>query len=160
VHLDSAAILRPGAPPSLDEIRASVPETWSPALGHLAESLAEAGIVAGVFGSFAWQYRAQGTRAYVTATSDIDLLFTVPDGAGLDRLFRILERHHAHFPVLRIDGEIWLPDGGAVAWRELAAHSDEGRPQARQDKILVKSLDRLDLRCRDTVLSQFRRSAA
>lgn len=75
-----------------------------------------------VFGSVAWQ--AMTGLPYLRATSDLDLLCP----AGDDPL--PLADALAALPALpRLDGEIALPDGRAVAWRELAR---------RPDTVLVK----------------------
>ena len=67
--------------------------------------------------------------------SDIDLLWTAGSLDDVARGLAMLgawEAQHA----LRADGELLLPDGDAVAWRELT------RPV---DRVLVKHQDRVSL---------------
>ena len=53
--------------------------------------------------------------------------------------------HGAQAP-MRLDGEILLPDGGGVNWRELSA-------AAPGDSVLVKHRDRLALRKATDILT-------
>ncbi len=93
---------------ALDDAAAAAPERWRTPLNLLANSLPLR-----AYGSLAMQ--ALTGQAYVTATSDIDVLFFPTDidtlGAGL----ALLERHTA---VLPLDGEIVFPTGAAVSWKE------------------------------------------
>jgi phosphoribosyl-dephospho-CoA transferase len=50
------------------------------------------------------------------------------------------ESRHPH----RLDGELCLPDGGAVNWRELAGRSRQ---------VLVKRLDGAAMEARDTLFA-------
>jgi phosphoribosyl-dephospho-CoA transferase len=67
-----------------------------------------------VHGSYGWQRTT--SLEYVTRQSDIDLHLSVSDAAIADRVARCLEEFCWDGP--RIDGELRLPGGGAVAWRE------------------------------------------
>ena len=70
-----------------------------------------------VFGSLAWQYLTG--EPYVSDRSDVDLLWRPSDIGELRQGMEMLLDWEGRFG-LRVDGEIELPDGTAVAWRELA----------------------------------------
>jgi phosphoribosyl-dephospho-CoA transferase len=66
---------------------------------------------------------------YLTPASDVDLLVRPRDAVELRSALALLAASGpAGAP--RLDGEVQLPDGRGVAWRELAA---------RPDRVLVKS---------------------
>lgn len=94
-----------------------------------------------VFGAFAWQ--ALTGLAYVHAHSDIDLLWQVHTPSVAERLVQRLQAWEGRSGK-RVDGELCLPDGAAVNWREYAG-------SARQ--VLVKRLDGAMLEPRDSVFS-------
>jgi phosphoribosyl-dephospho-CoA transferase len=128
------------APPALSELLAAgdavVPQAWQESL-HDLQSLAPAR----VFGAFAWQWLT--ALPYVHERSDIDLLWQVADAAQAEALIAQLlawESRHPH----RLDGELCLPDGGAVNWRELAGRSRQ---------VLVKRLDGAALEARDALFA-------
>ncbi len=70
-----------------------------------------------VFGALLWQHLTG--LPYLTARSDLDLLWNVSDEAAAAPLLRALLRLDAAGPI-RLDGELVLPDGAGVNWRELA----------------------------------------
>ncbi|MEN6647075.1 malonate decarboxylase holo-[acyl-carrier-protein] synthase [Stenotrophomonas hibiscicola] len=111
-------------PPALDAVLTrGVPTDWQRAL-HALASVAPAR----VFGAFAWQHLSG--LPYVHACSDIDLLWQVESLTQADALAaRLNAWEHAH--ARRVDGELCLPDGGAVNWREFAGDSRQ---------VLVKRL--------------------
>lgn len=128
------------APPALSELLAAgdagVPQPWHESL-HDLQALAPAR----VFGAFAWQWLT--ALPYVHGRSDIDLLWQVTDAAQAEALIAQLlawETRHPH----RLDGELCLPDGGAVNWRELAGRSRQ---------VLVKRLDGAALEARDALFA-------
>lgn len=91
---------------------------WRPALDVLAAS-----VPLRAYGSLAMQ--AITGQAYLTPSSDIDLLF-FPAAANALRAGLALLEHHA--AVLPLDGEIVFPSGAAVAWKEwLNASRNEAR---------------------------------
>jgi phosphoribosyl-dephospho-CoA transferase len=67
------------------------------------------------FGSLAWQYLTG--LEYISATSDLDLLWRVADAARATALSRQIEVVAEHAPVC-IDGELIAPSADAVQWRE------------------------------------------
>jgi phosphoribosyl-dephospho-CoA transferase len=82
-----------------------------------------------VFGSVAMQ--ALTGLQYVTATSDVDVLFEPASRAALEDGLALLSRHAA---VLPLDGEIVFPGGAAVSWKEWRM------AMAHPAKVLVKDL--------------------
>lgn len=101
--------------PTLAEVVPVAPAAWREPLSALDRALREIGVVARIFGSLAWEYR--GGLSFVRRTSDLDLLLEPDTGERAERLLDILSGCPA---TPRLDGEIVLPDGWAVAWRELA----------------------------------------
>jgi len=132
-----AIALPPGAvavlPPLLlrDAARAA-PRAWQGAVAALLELGQAVETTPRVFGALLWE-QATGLP-YLTAGSDLDLIWPVPDRRFLDRVVGGLLRLDADGPV-RLDGEILLPDGRAVQWREIA----EARGPSAD--VLVKSVD-------------------
>lgn len=104
-----------------DALRAA-PQHWRPALDVLADSLPLQ-----AYGSLAMQ--AITGQAYLTPSSDIDLLFFPADAKALHAGLALLEQYAATLP---LDGEIVFPSGAAVAWKEWLV---AGRNEAR---VLVK----------------------
>jgi phosphoribosyl-dephospho-CoA transferase len=115
-------VARRRAPLALADALHAAPERWRPALGALAH-----GMPLRAYGSLAMQ--AITGEAYLTAASDIDLLFYPADAQALRAGLALLEQHAA---VLPLDGEIVFPPGSAVAWKEWIG---AGRNAAR---VLVK----------------------
>ncbi|WP_426175379.1 malonate decarboxylase holo-[acyl-carrier-protein] synthase [Massilia sp. TWR1-2-2] len=93
---------------ALDDAAAAAPPRWRQALNVLADSMPLR-----AYGSLAMQ--AATGLAYLTATSDIDLLFFPTDGNALRAGLALLERYAA---VLPLDGEMVFPSGAAVSWKE------------------------------------------
>jgi phosphoribosyl-dephospho-CoA transferase len=113
-------------------------------LAALASGAANEGIVLRVYGSLALQVLTG--QAYLTASSDIDLLVRPRDAAGLDAALALLGKHAQRLP---LDGEIVFPGGRAVAWKEWAA-ACAGAPGSR---VLVKEMTRVSLVTTDTLLA-------
>jgi len=125
-----AAALTPMAAPTLRDAAPCAPAAWQPALDALIVLGEEHGLVPRPFGALLWQ--AVTGLTYLAPTSDLDLLWPGPVPrtllAGLARL-------DAEAP-MRLDGEILLPDGGGVQWRELYEAPEGG-------SVLVKHRDRV-----------------
>ncbi|WP_282298278.1 malonate decarboxylase holo-[acyl-carrier-protein] synthase [Stenotrophomonas sp. PS02289] len=100
-----------------------------------------------VFGAFAWQLLTG--LDYVHPRSDIDLLWRIDDRDSADHLVARLQAWEGTF-ARRVDGELCLPDGGAVNWREYAS-------DARQ--VLVKRVDGAMLAHRDDLFHRMEVSA-
>lgn len=95
----------------------------------LADRLAALGVAPRVYGSHGWQ--AITGLAYLRDSSDLDLWLPVRDAAQADAAAALLDDADWRGP--RLDGEIGLPDGAAVAWREWRQWRD-----GRVDAVLVK----------------------
>ena len=67
-----------------------------------------------VYGSYGWQ--ALTGLAYVHADSDFDVLVMADD---VSEAQQVSQRLHAWAAPGRVDGEVLLPGGHAVSWREL-----------------------------------------
>lgn len=126
-------IVRQAPPPTLAEVRAhpGIPPDWQQPLQAL-DGVAPAR----VFGAFAWQLLTG--LDYVHARSDIDLLWAVQTADAADALVAKLQVWERRFD-RRLDGELCLPDGGAVNWREYAGCARE---------VLVKRVDGAGLEAR------------
>lgn len=110
-----------GQPPAIREV-----------LTMLDRALRQAGVGLGAYGSLAWE--ALSGEAYRHAESDIDLICDVADRAQLETALALLADAAAALPC-RLDGEIRLPGGAAVAWRELAAaYGDQRRTVLVKDE--------------------------
>lgn len=139
VALGHAALARIAPPLTLAEVLDSAPVSWrarARAVLDLA-GFCGAGVQVHVYGSLSWQHLS-GT-AYVTPDSDLDLLLCI-DGSGRsngDILSLLAGLTALEGGTPRLDGELRLPDGSDVAWRELAA---------RPPKLLVRSRSTLGFR--------------
>lgn len=147
LHVRTEAVTGRLPPLPLAEAVDAAPAVWRPMLTDLARRAQELGTAAAVYGSLAWQQRT-GLR-YVRPESDIDLLFAPCGRRQLEGLLELLMAVGNDSP--RLDGEILLPDGAAVAWRELA-----GRPA----RLLVKGATEVGLRDLASVLALFDREEA
>lgn len=83
---------------------------WTTLTGRLAAL----GVAPQVYGSHGWQ--AITGLAYLREGSDLDLWLPMRDAAQADAAAALLDDADWRGP--RLDGEIGLPDGAAVAWRE------------------------------------------
>ncbi len=139
--VDPAVVSCVRAPLRLRDAVASAPPMWKPALADLLASAAQCGVEFAVYGSLAWQHLSG--ESFVTSTSDVDLLWTAADPVLLDKVIALLLAWEQRSG-LRADGEVLLPDGAAVAWKELLR-----RPRM----LLVKHATGVELRAAAAVLS-------
>lgn len=116
-------------PIELETIAAAIPPGWQDAYRSLVRDAAASACSLKVFGSVALQ--AMTGMAYITPSSDIDVLFHPTDQTGLKQAVALLERHAPYLP---LDGEFVFPTGEAVSWKEWsqAMRSD------KQQRVLVK----------------------
>lgn len=140
LSVERAAVTRWRAPLTLDEVCAQVQDVsaWRAPLNALQALATRHGLLPRVFGAFAWQ--ALTGLPYLREGSDIDLLWRVPSPAQATALFADLaqwEQRHGQ----RADGEVLLPDGSAVSWRELAGSSAQLLVKARHDCWLQPRAD-------------------
>ncbi|WP_242341316.1 MULTISPECIES: malonate decarboxylase holo-[acyl-carrier-protein] synthase [Anaeromyxobacter] len=124
--VEPRAVERIGAPATLREAAGSAPPAWRERLGALDHAARDAGLVLRVYGSLAWQHLSG--RAYVTERSDVDLLVEPRSAGELRGALALLRARGDGIP--RLDGEVLLPGGRGVSWRELAAGAA---------RVLVKS---------------------
>jgi len=111
------AMARVGPPLPLGSVIESAPPGWRGALGELDARARGLGLSFRVYGSLSWQHLSG--ESHVRGASDVDLLVRPRTGAELERALRLLE--HAPSSAPRLDGEVLLEEGRAVAWRELLA---------------------------------------
>ncbi|CAA2106722.1 Phosphoribosyl-dephospho-CoA transferase [Methylobacterium bullatum] len=123
------------APVSLERARAAAPEGWRPVVDEVLALGREHRLVPHVFGSLLWQ--EQTGLPYLGAGSDLDLLWPVT-GPIAPALLAGLAAIEADAP-MRLDGEIVLPDGAGINWREW--HGAEPGTA-----VLAKGMERLELR--------------
>lgn len=126
-----AAIAQFGHFPLANALSPSLAEAQRRPWRALCGGLAACGAQARVYGSHGWQLLTG--LDHLRPGSDIDLGIAVRDAAQADAVAVLLQ---SWSDGLRLDGELALPGGGAVAWREWLAWR-AGRTPA----ILVKRLD-------------------
>jgi len=125
-RLDAVAAVSP--PLRLAAALPSAPPAWQEALRDLDRAAGAIGTSLGLYGSLAWQHLSG--EPYLSERSDVDLLVAPRSGAELRAALGLLaERATLESP--RLDGEVLLPGGLGVPWRELLA-----APR----RILAKSL--------------------
>lgn len=130
-----ATALTPMAVPDLTEAGHHAPAAWRPTLAAVLALGRQHGLGVRPFGGLLWQ--AVTGLTYLSATSDLDLLWACPEPvpAGLlDGLEAI-----ARDAPMRIDGEILLPDGAGLHWRELRDAPEGG-------SVLAKGCEGVTLR--------------
>ena len=139
-----AGVLRTSAPPALASVCERLPATWQPKLRALLASREVAGAAPRVYGSAAMQV-VTGEPCLGPA-SDLDLRLAPPTWAAAVTVAAALARIDETVTGPRLDGEIWNPDGVAVAWRELAM---------RPERVLTKSRTRVELLAATTFAASF-----
>ena len=136
-----------GSPPVLlRDVAGTAPANWQPVVSALLDLGEAVGGPPRVFGALLWEH-ATGLP-YLSPASDLDLLWQVPSAQAAADLVRGLLRLDAGGPV-RLDGELELPDGAGVNWRELA---DARRYPA--DGVLAKTMDAVELRPRSGLFAK------
>jgi phosphoribosyl-dephospho-CoA transferase len=123
-------------PVPLREAARAAPLTWHPLIDSMLELGDASGIEPRVFGGLLWQHAT--ALPYLSPQSDLDLLWSVSDERAATSLAAELLRLEQNGPV-RLDGELTLPDGTAVNWRELSRGSSH---------LLVKTMDGVEIRAR------------
>jgi phosphoribosyl-dephospho-CoA transferase len=115
----------------LGDAAPAAPVSWQPVITALLDLGKATGVQPRVFGALLWEHLTG--LSYLTERPDLDLLWAVPDVAVASALLHGLRLIEASSPV-RLDGEVELPCGGGVNWRELAQASDAG------GDVLVKTM--------------------
>jgi phosphoribosyl-dephospho-CoA transferase len=134
LQVGSAAVRERVPALTLRRARTETPPHWDPMMTALLEVADRMGVEPTIFGSVLWQCLTG--LPYLSATSDLDLLWPVRDLSSARKLVEELAAIEAAGPV-QIDGEIHLPDGAGVQWRELLLEPAE---------VLVKMIDGVELR--------------
>jgi phosphoribosyl-dephospho-CoA transferase len=131
----AGAAVSPLPPVLLRDAAPSAPAAWAPVITGLLALGAPR-----VFGALLWQHVTG--LPYLTAQSDLDLLWAIDDPAVAETLVSGLLRLDG---APRLDGEIEVHDGGGVNWRELALGGG--------DTVLVKTMAKVALRARQGLFS-------
>jgi phosphoribosyl-dephospho-CoA transferase len=134
--LSSGAAIVALPPVLLRDATRAAPAAWQPVIAGLLDLGEAVGVTPRVFGALLWEH-ATGL-SYLTGQSDLDLLWSISDERSAALLVEGLLRLDAGGPI-RLDGELELPDGAAVNWRELANQGGE---------LLVKTMDGVEVRTR------------
>jgi phosphoribosyl-dephospho-CoA transferase len=111
--------------------QAHAPAAWHARAAELMHDLHRCGLVAQTFGSLVTQ--ACTGEPCLRADSDLDLLIACRDRSDIDAALVALRRHAEDGP--RLDAELRMPHGGAVAWREL----EQALLGGGTTRVLVKS---------------------
>ncbi|QVN19630.1 malonate decarboxylase holo-[acyl-carrier-protein] synthase [Burkholderia pyrrocinia] len=133
LNVAADALATVGPLPALADVLAAAPDAWHAPLRELDALGARCGVQGRVFGSLAWQ--ALTGERYLGPSSDLDIVFPLPDAASLASLLDGLAAIDARAP-MRIDGELLRDDGAGVNWREL---------QARLPEVAVKTAIAVEL---------------
>jgi phosphoribosyl-dephospho-CoA transferase len=135
-------------PVLLSDAAQAAPPAWQPILDALLDLGEGEGVTPRVFGALLWQHLTG--LPYLTAHSDLDLLWSISDERAARSILQGLLRLDAAGPI-RLDGELELHDGVAVNWRELAQNCAE-----TGHELLVKTMHGVEIR---TTSSLFRKAA-
>lgn len=130
------AVVRRRAPLGVEEALPHAPAHWQPTLRSLLAACREAGLTPRVYGSIVTQ--AVTGEPCLRPDSDLDVLIDCADRRAVHAALAALRGHADAQP--RIDGELRLANGWAVAWRELAAadeHGGEARVLAKSDDAVA-----------------------
>ena len=119
-----------GPPPLLADARIAAPVAWGPVITALVAL--DPGTRC--FGGIAWAFLTG--LPYLSATSDLDLLWHASGAGDVARLLPALAAIDADAP-MRLDGEIVMPDGLAIQWREWASDAAELLAKAAGGNRLV-----------------------
>ncbi|WP_375380123.1 malonate decarboxylase holo-[acyl-carrier-protein] synthase [uncultured Sphingomonas sp.] len=123
------AILSDAPPPSLADALQRAPASWQPTIAAILALAPETRC----FGSLAWEYLTG--LPYLSATSDLDLIWPVADAAGAARLASLAQIDAA--TPMRLDGEFVTATGLAIPWREWASDAPELLAKARDGNCLI-----------------------
>lgn len=116
IHVDPGAIVETSPPPTLNEMLAYVPDHWQNKLAKLASAMHQLGLVPGVYGSLVTE--ALSGDSCLRPNSDIDIIIDCNSRSEAISALALLQSHEDELP--RLDGELRMQHGWAVAWRELA----------------------------------------
>ncbi len=131
-------ILRRRSPSSLLAASAVADREWRATIASLVALGLRSGVEPRAFGSILWQHQTGLT--YLSAQSDLDILWPVPERLDVLSLVSNIAEIQRHAPV-RIDGEIIFPDGSAINWRELWSAYEASGPAT----VLAKTMEGVKL---------------
>jgi phosphoribosyl-dephospho-CoA transferase len=130
IYVDRSRVAAVCAPLAAEQCLCRLPAAAADVLRQLEEEIRGCGARLGIFGSLAWE--VVSGEACRHAGSDIDVICDVVDRRQYEITLAALTRAQSRL-AYRLDGELRLPDGNAVAWQELAqAGCSVGK------KVLVK----------------------
>lgn len=129
VRAPRAAIVTHRAPPFLETVLDHAPDAWQAPLHAVARAFRQVGLIPRAYGSLVTQ--AFTGEACLRPGSDVDLVIDCRSRAEAEAALAVLEASGDGPP--RLDGELRLPHGWAVAWRELA------QTRATGGQLLAKS---------------------
>jgi len=109
--IDAEFVVRAEEPPLVALAATVAPRSWQGSIAAVA--VLDPGTRC--FGSLCWEYLTG--LPYLTAESDLDLLWQVASEDEADRLGREIARIDTQSPT-RIDGEFVTPSGAGIQWRE------------------------------------------
>lgn len=124
----------------LRDAATTAPAGWQSLVAAVLELGAVVGVQPRVFGALLWQHLTG--LPYLSAHSDLDLLWSIGDERTAALLADGLAQLDASGPV-RLDGELELPDGAGLNWREFAQPASTARVG-----VLVKTLAGVEIRSR------------
>ena len=120
----------------LSDARPVAPPAWSGTIDAILDLGLRLQLTPRVFGSLLWQSLTGLT--YIGPSSDLDLLWSLPNARALGPLLDGLDRIEATSPI-RIDGEVLTASGG-VNWRECARARRTG-----DGLVMAKGIERAGL---------------
>jgi phosphoribosyl-dephospho-CoA transferase len=116
------------------------PVAWHATLHRLSELGGTLNCPAMLYGSLLWQSITQ--QAWLSMRSDLDVCWSVSSAAQARALVEALSDLDRDSP-MRLDGELILPDGAGLSWREFAGNADQ---------LLLKTLHGVESRARINLL--------
>lgn len=130
IRFDRSSIAAVCPPLAAGQCLCRLPVAAADVLRQLEDEIRGCGARLGIYGSLAWE--VVSGEAYRHAGSDIDVVCDVDSRRQYEIALAALTRAQSRL-ACRLDGELRLPDGKAVAWPELAqADCSAGK------KVLVK----------------------
>jgi phosphoribosyl-dephospho-CoA transferase len=120
--------------------RRQAPAAWRETLQSLLAIGERCGSAPAVFGSLLWQMLTGLT--YLHERSDVDLLWRVTRAEQAQELVRLIAGCARSSP-MRIDGELLLPDGAGMQWREWDG----------AEEVIVRTLHRVERRAANSFFS-------
>ncbi len=131
VSASPATVVHHRPPLTLAEALPHAPRAWRTGMAALLAACRDVGLEPHIYGSLATQIFSG--EPCLRTDSDLDLLIDCADARQARAALEVLTAYTGPGP--RLDGELRLPGGRAVAWRELAAALAAPAPA----RVLAKS---------------------